>query len=137
MSQPDAMMTSDSISPSTIPMAAIPAINAQDGTVNIAGRDLTFITNNYNVDHNCDQSITRYRQPAAQTHHLFRQNIRVVVCCHPICKLSWSSQSSPRRHWFVVHRRSAFRKVEGNGWRFCLDLRLTYEFSSPTNHHRF
>jgi hypothetical protein len=32
-------------------------INTQDGTFNVAGRDQTFVTNIYNVDHNCNQGI--------------------------------------------------------------------------------
>jgi hypothetical protein len=42
---------------SAVAIPAIPAINAQDSTVNVAGRDLTNITNIYNVDRNCDQGI--------------------------------------------------------------------------------
>jgi hypothetical protein len=129
-------MTSDSISPGTTSAIAIPAIDAKDSTINIAGGDQTFVTNIYNVDPNCDRGIWT-NQPAAQTHHLFRQNLPVVVRCHHICELSWSSQGSPGRHLFVVHRRCAFRTMEGNGRRFCLDLRHTYVFSSSANHHRF
>jgi hypothetical protein len=79
-------MTSDSISPDITSTIAIPAIDAKDSTVNVAGRDLIFITNNYTVDPNFDQGIWT-NQLAAQTHHLFRQNLSVVVRCHPICKL--------------------------------------------------
>jgi hypothetical protein len=38
------------------PKVAIPAINAQDSTVNVVGGNQN-ITNNYNVDPNCDQGI--------------------------------------------------------------------------------
>jgi hypothetical protein len=76
MSQPDAMMTPDSISPGITSIAAIPAINAQDGTVNIAGRDLTFITNNYNVDPNCDQGMTR----------IINLWLKLIICLDKIYK---------------------------------------------------
>jgi hypothetical protein len=46
-------MKSTSTQAAAIP--AIPAINAQDSTVNVAGRDQTFVTNIYNVDPNCNQ----------------------------------------------------------------------------------
>jgi hypothetical protein len=46
-----------STSTSTVVIPAIPAINAQDSTFNVAGRDITFVTNNYNVDRTCDQGI--------------------------------------------------------------------------------
>jgi hypothetical protein len=46
-----------STSTSTVVIPAIPAINAQDSTFNVAGRDITFVSNNYNVDRNCDQGI--------------------------------------------------------------------------------
>jgi hypothetical protein len=45
---------------SAVAIPAIPTINAiniKDGTVNVAGRDLTNITNVYNVDPNCNQGI--------------------------------------------------------------------------------
>src|SRR6202034_1638337 len=114
MSQQLNTMTSDSISPDITSTIAISAIDAKDSTVNVAGRDLTFITNNYAVDPNCDRGIWT-NQPAAQTHHLFRQNLSVVVRCHHIYKLLWSSRCSLGRHRFVVDRRSAFRTMEGNG----------------------
>src|SRR6202034_4867223 len=94
-------MTSDLNSPGITSTTAIPAIYAKDSTFNNAGRDQIFITNNYNVDPNCDRGIWT-NHPAAQTHDLFRQNLPVVVRCHPIYKLSWSSRGSPRRHRFVV-----------------------------------
>ena len=51
-------MTSDySIAPDVPSTTAIPAINAQDSTVNVAGRDQIFIMNNYAVDPNCDKGI--------------------------------------------------------------------------------
>jgi hypothetical protein len=114
MSQLDTTMASDSISPDITSTIAIPAIDAKDSTVNVAGRDQIFITNNYVVDPNCDQGIW-INQPATQTHHFSRQNLPVVICFHPIYKLPWSSQRSLGRHWFVVYQRSAFRTVEGNG----------------------
>jgi hypothetical protein len=132
MSQLDNTMTSNSTSPGTTSTTAIPAIYAKDSTVNVAGRDQIF----NNVDPSRDRGIWT-NHPAAQTHDLSRQNLPVVVRCHPIYKLSWSSQGSLRRHWLVVHRWSAFRTMEGNGWRFYLDLRNTYVFSSSTNRHRF
>src|SRR6202034_1991463 len=103
-------MTSDLNSPGITSTTAIPAIYAKDSTFNNAGRDQIFITNNYSVDPNCDQGIWT-NHPATQTHHLFRQNIQVVVRCHPIYKLLWSSCSSLRTHGFVVHRRTAFRTM--------------------------
>ena len=81
----------------------------------------------YTVDPNCDQGIW-INQPATRTHHSSRQNLPVVVRCHPIYKLLWGSQGSLGRHWFVVHRRSTFRTVEGSDWRFSMDLRHTYVF---------
>src|ERR1700733_4071368 len=102
-------MTSDSISPGITSTAAIPAIYAKDNTFNFAGRDQIFNI----ADPNCDRGIWT-NHPAAQTHHLSRQNLPVVVRCHPIYKLLWSPQGSPGRHRFVVHRRSAFRTMEGN-----------------------
>jgi hypothetical protein len=107
-------MASDSISPDVTSTIAISAIYANDSTVNVAGRDQIFITNNYIVDPNCDQGIW-INQPATQTHHSSRQNLPVVICFHPIYKLSWSSQGSVGRHRFVVHQRRTFRTVEGNG----------------------
>jgi hypothetical protein len=50
-------MASDSISPNITSTVAIPAIDAKDSTVIVAGRDQTFITNNYTVDPKCDQGI--------------------------------------------------------------------------------
>jgi hypothetical protein len=44
-------------STSTVAIHAIPAINAQDSTINVAGRDQTFVTTHYNVDPNCNQGI--------------------------------------------------------------------------------
>jgi hypothetical protein len=44
----------------------------------------------YAVDTNCDQGIW-INQPATQTHHSSRQNLPMVVRCHPIYKLLWSS----------------------------------------------
>ena len=136
MSQQLNTMTSDSISPGITSTTAIPAIYAKDSTFNNAGRDQIFITNNYIVDPNCDQGIWT-NQPVTQTHQSSRQNLPVVVRCHPVYKLSWSSQGSPGRHRIMVHRRSAFRTMEGNGWRFSMDLRHTYVFSSYMNHFRF
>src|ERR1700728_4293361 len=104
-------MASDSISPDITSTTAIPAINAKDSTFNFAGRDLTFITNNYTVDPNCDQGIW-INHPATQTHHFSRQNLPVVVRCHHNYKLPWSSQGSLGRYRFVVHQRSTFRTVE-------------------------
>jgi hypothetical protein len=40
-----------------VAIPAINAINAQDSTVNVAGGNQTFVTNNYNVDPNCNQGI--------------------------------------------------------------------------------
>ena len=50
-------MTSELMSPGVTSAGAISAINVKDGTVNVAGRDQTFITNIYNVDPNCNQGI--------------------------------------------------------------------------------
>jgi hypothetical protein len=50
-------MTSDSISPNITSTLAIPAISAQNSTVNVAGGNQTNITNIYNVDPNCNQGI--------------------------------------------------------------------------------
>ena len=50
-------MASDSISPDITSTIAIPAIDAKDSTVIVAGRDQTFVTNIYNVDPNCNQGI--------------------------------------------------------------------------------
>ena len=51
-------MKSTSTSALAIPaISAISAINAQDSTVNVVGGNQTNITNNYNVDLNCDQGI--------------------------------------------------------------------------------
>src|ERR1700728_1210502 len=108
------MMTSDSISPGITSTAAIPAIDAKDSTFNFAGRDQTFITNIYNVDPNCDQGIWN-NHPETQTHHSSRQNPSVVVRCHPIYKLSWSSQGSFGGYRFVVYEWYTIRAVEGSG----------------------
>jgi hypothetical protein len=62
MSQLDTTIASNSITPD---ITSILAINAKDSTVNVVGRDQTFITNNYNVDPNCDEGIW-INQPAAQ-----------------------------------------------------------------------
>jgi outer membrane protein assembly factor BamB len=80
-------MTSDSISPDITSTIAIPAIYAKDSTFNSAGRDQTFITNIYTVDPNCNQGIWN-NHPATQTHQSSRKNLPVVVCRHPIYKLS-------------------------------------------------
>jgi hypothetical protein len=112
MSQLDnTTMASDSIAPD---ITSIPAIYAKDSTVNAAGRDQTFITNNYAVDPNCDQGIW-INQLATQAHHSSRKNLPVVVRCHPIYKLPWSSKGSLGRHRFVVHQRGTIRTVEVNG----------------------
>jgi hypothetical protein len=45
---------------SSTSIPSIPSINAnnaQDSTFNVAGRDQMFVTNNYNVDRNCDKGI--------------------------------------------------------------------------------
>jgi hypothetical protein len=47
-----AIMASNSMSPA---MSAIPAINAKDSTVNVAGGNQTNITNNFYVDPNGDK----------------------------------------------------------------------------------
>jgi hypothetical protein len=112
MSQLDTM-PSDSISPDIISTIAIPAIDAKDSAVNVAGGNQTNITNIYNVDLNCDQGIC-INHSATQTHHSSRQNLPVVVRCHPIYILSRSSQGSLGRHRFVVYQRITFRTVEGN-----------------------
>jgi hypothetical protein len=46
-----------STSTSAIAIPAIETLNAQDSTFNVAGRDITFVTNNYNLDPNCNQGI--------------------------------------------------------------------------------
>ena len=68
MSQLNSAMTSHSISPGITSSAAIPSIYAKDNTFNNVGRDQIFITNNYNVDPNCNKGIWT-NQPEAQTHH--------------------------------------------------------------------
>jgi NACHT domain len=110
----EAALDSDSISPGITSTTAIPVIYATDSTVNAAGRDQTNITYVYNVDPNCNQGIWT-NHPATQTHQSSRKNLPVAVRCHPISELSWSSRGSPGRHRFVVHQRSAFRTMEGNG----------------------
>ena len=51
-----AILTPDSMSPGSPSSAfAISAINAKDGTVNIAGGNLTNVTNNFYVDLNGDK----------------------------------------------------------------------------------
>ena len=50
-------MASELMSPGITSAGAIPAINANDSTVNVVGRDQTNITNVYNVDLNCNQGI--------------------------------------------------------------------------------
>jgi hypothetical protein len=52
-------MTSNSMSPdrTSLSAVAIPAINAKDSTVYVAGKNQTNITNIYNVDPNCNQGI--------------------------------------------------------------------------------
>src|SRR5277367_4112330 len=67
---------------------AINAINAQDGTVNIAGRDLTFVTNVYNVDPNCDQGI-------GQINHT--TSTELIVCLDKIYQ--WLSASIPSTNY--------------------------------------
>src|SRR5277367_5292806 len=93
MSQPNVMSqhttTSDSILPGITLTTAIPAIYANDGIVNIAGRDQIF----NNVDPNQDRGIWT-NHPATQTHQSSRQNLPVVVRCHPIYELSRSSRCS-------------------------------------------
>ena len=51
------MTTTEFMSPGIGSAGAIPAINAKDSTLIVAGRDQTFVTNNYSVDPNCDQGI--------------------------------------------------------------------------------
>jgi hypothetical protein len=46
-----------STSTSAVAIPAINAINAQDGTVNVAGGNQTFVTNVYSVDRHCNQGI--------------------------------------------------------------------------------
>jgi hypothetical protein len=65
MSQLRYTMTSNPISLDITSTTAIPAIDAKDGTVYVAGRDQTFITNNYIVDPNCNQGIWN-NHPATQ-----------------------------------------------------------------------
>ena len=55
-------------------MAAIPAIYAKDSTFNSAGRDLTSITNIYNVDPNCNQGITR----------IINLRLKLIICLDKI-----------------------------------------------------
>jgi hypothetical protein len=65
MSQLDTTMTSESILPGITPTTAIPAIYANDSTFNTVGGDQIFITNNYNVDPNCDRGIwTNHLRPS-------------------------------------------------------------------------
>jgi hypothetical protein len=73
MSQLDTM-ASESISPSTTSTTAIPAIYAKHSTINTAGRDQIFITNNYNVDPNCDQGITR----------IINLRLKLIICLDKI-----------------------------------------------------
>jgi hypothetical protein len=51
------MHESHMLQSTTTSAVAIDAINAQDSTVIVAGRDQTFVTNIYNVDRNCDEGI--------------------------------------------------------------------------------
>ena len=67
-------MTSDSISPGITSTTAIPAIYAKDSTFNSARRDQIFITNNYNVDPNCDQGITR----------IINLRLKLIICLDKI-----------------------------------------------------
>jgi hypothetical protein len=67
-------MTSDLISPGTTSTTAIPAIYAKDSTFNSAGRDLTCITNIYNVDPNCNQGIT----------HIINLRLKLIICLDKI-----------------------------------------------------
>ena len=106
-------LDSDSISPDITSTIATNAIHAQHRSVNVASGNQTVITKIYPVDLNCDQGIW-INQSETQTNHSSRQNLSVVVCCHPIYKLSWSSRGSLGGHRFVVHRRSTFRTMEGN-----------------------
>ena len=55
MSQTMKSTTTSAVAIPAIP--AINAINAQDSTFNVAGRDITIVTNNYSVDPNCNQGI--------------------------------------------------------------------------------
>ena len=70
MSQLDTM----SFSPSATSTTAIPAIYAKDSTFNSAGRDLTSITNIYNVDPNCNQGITR----------IINLRLKLIICLDKI-----------------------------------------------------
>ena len=76
-----------STSTSAVAIPTIKAIHAQDSTFNVAGRDLTNITNVYNVDPNCDQGIW--------THHFC--NIRLTIGLDKIYK--WLSAIIPSMNY--------------------------------------
>jgi hypothetical protein len=54
-------MTTEIMSPGIASAGAIPAINAKDSTINVAGGNQTNITTIYNVDPNCNQGIWTYQ----------------------------------------------------------------------------
>ena len=93
---------------------AIPAINAKDSNVNVVGGNQTIITNNYNVDPNCDQGIGTITVPRLSS-SLSRQDLPVVIGRHPIYKLSRSSKGPSEGHRFMVHQWGTIRTVEGSG----------------------
>ena len=116
-------MPSDSISPST---AAIPAINAQDSTFNFAGRDLTFITNNYNVDPNCNQGITR----------IINLRLKLIICLDKIYQWLAAVIPSTNYHgalkvrledtglWFINNARFAHWKATADDFVWICGTRM-------------
>ena len=75
------------MSPGITSAGAIPAINVKDGTVNVVGRDQTFITTIYNVHPNCNQGIW--------THHFC--DIRLTICPDKIYQ--WLSAIIPSMNY--------------------------------------
>jgi hypothetical protein len=83
-------MTSDTMSPDRTSLSdvAIPAINAKDSTVYIVGNNQTNITNNYNVDSNCNQGIELFNHTSLT---------KLIICLDEIYR--WLSAVIPSTNY--------------------------------------
>jgi hypothetical protein len=119
-------------------MDAIPTINAKDGTVNFVGRDQTNITNNYNVDPNCNQGIW--------TNQLFDAELIII----PDKVYEWLSAVIPSTNyhgalkarledtclWFLNGKRFAQWKEKTDNFLWIYGTRMYYVFLSAS-HNKF
>jgi hypothetical protein len=124
---PEAALDSDSVSPDITATIAIAAIDAKDGTVNIAGRDQIFVTNVYNVDPNCDQGIGSINHTTLT---------ELIICLDKIDK--WLSGVVPSKNyeealkvrledtglWFINNARFAHWKATADDFVWICGTRM-------------